>query len=107
MTSSDASSGDLFGRSFDLMGTRVIAGSYVNDTSAGSNAGAAYIFDLEPLPPTCHGDINGDASVDIEDLLAVLNEWNCDTLCSSDVDGNGAVNIDDLLDVVDAWGYCE
>ena len=107
MTASDGAPSDLFGRNLDLMGTRAIVGAYVNDTPAGSNAGAAYIFDLEPLPPTCEGDLNGDAIVNIDDMLAVLNEWNCQILCSSDVDGDGTVTIDDLLDVVDAWGYCD
>jgi hypothetical protein len=29
----------------------------------------------DPLPDTCHADLNGDGVVDVNDLLAVLERW--------------------------------
>jgi len=59
---------------------------------------------IESLP----GDTNCDESIDLIDLLAVLEDWgSCDLPiddCFSDVDGNGAVNTSDLLIVIAHWG---
>jgi hypothetical protein len=61
----------------------------------------------------CPADIvpaGGNGSVNIDDLLSVINNWGpCAAPCAADiapVGGNGAVNIDDLLAVINAWGAC-
>jgi hypothetical protein len=54
----------------------------------------------------CHADLNGDSTVDVLDLLVVIQEWGDCTGCSADIDGNGTVDVIDLLEVIAAWGVC-
>ena len=54
---------------------------------------------------SCPGDISGDGTVDVTDLLAVVAAWG-NTGGPEDVDGDGEVNVGDLLTVVKAWGAC-
>ncbi|MCI0629032.1 MAG: hypothetical protein L0Y44_00065 [Phycisphaerales bacterium] len=60
--------------------------------------------------PTCDGDFNGTGGVDIQDLLAVVNQWGaCAALpapCSADFDFDGSVDTADLLAMISAWGTC-
>lgn len=63
-------------------------------------------------PPICQGDIDGDGSVDIDDLLVVVNHWGgcpypCPLPCPGDIIPNCWVNIDDLLMIVNTWGQCQ
>jgi hypothetical protein len=62
---------------------------------------------IDCTAPTCPSDIDGDGTVDTDDLLGVLAAWGaqCDG-CPADVDGSGMVNIDDLLLVISAFGPC-
>jgi len=57
------------------------------------------------------GDVNGDAVVNVQDLLGVIGAWGaCPTdvpLCAGDVapaGGDGTVNVQDLLAVIGNWG---
>jgi hypothetical protein len=54
------------------------------------------------------GDANGDGTVNIDDLTAVITHWGtCPAPCSAcagDVTFNCAVNIDDLVRVITNWG---
>ena len=69
-------------------------------------------FTIPPCPKrsSCVGDINDDGSVNVDDLLSVLNAWG---LSSSDADiaptpfGDGVVNVDDLLLIINNWGPCD
>ena len=74
------------------------------------NAHAALIA---AAPAPCEGDITGDKSVDVDDLLAVLNGWgDCPqppSACLSDIAPDlrdGVVDVDDLLEVIVSWGDC-
>jgi hypothetical protein len=62
------------------------------------------------LPPFCVGDITNDRSVNVSDLLAVINHWGpCPTGCLADITplpADGVVNVSDLLAVITAWGPC-
>ena len=53
------------------------------------------------------GDLDGDGSVGISDLLILLAEWgqcaDCDD-CRADIDGNCTVGIGDLLILLANWG---
>ena len=50
------------------------------------------------------GDVNSDAVIDVDDLLAVINAWgNCPAPCDADLTGNGVVDVDDLLLVINNW----
>lgn len=73
----------------------------------------ALVYRLNYAPcPT--GDINKDASVNVADLLAVINAWGECTeppppqeLCPSDVNQDGTVGVPDLLMVINNWlTYC-
>lgn len=59
----------------------------------------------EPAPG-CPADLNGNATVDIADLLGVLAAWGACPGCPADINGDGDVDITDLLSVLAAWGPC-
>ena len=54
----------------------------------------------------CPSDINASGSVNIDDLLAVINNWGATGSNPADVNHDNVVNIDDLLAVIGAWGPC-
>jgi hypothetical protein len=58
--------------------------------------------------PPCPADTNADLSINVDDLLAVINNWGA-TGGPADVappGGDGIVNVDDLLAIINAWGSC-
>lgn len=70
-------------------------GVFVTSTPGQSNDGS--------IP--CPGDINGDGTVGVQDLLLVLDRWGlADPLV--DVDGSGLVDVGDVLVLISAWGGC-
>jgi uncharacterized membrane protein len=71
-----------------------------------------------PFVPTstCVADLHptscGDRMIDVEDLLAVINNWGpCEVIegqrCPGDVVIDEHINVDDLLGVINAWGECD
>jgi hypothetical protein len=54
----------------------------------------------------CLADINDDRAVNIDDLLAVVNNWGAPRPNVANIDQSDFVNIDDLLAVINAWGLC-
>jgi predicted outer membrane repeat protein len=70
-------------------------------------------LDADPLPVSpCPADITGDNTVNVNDLLAVINAWGpCQKPpCPADVapppNGDGTINVNDLLMVINNWGPC-
>jgi hypothetical protein len=55
--------------------------------------------------PDCQGDIVEDGTVDVLDLLLVINFWG-NSGGDGDINYDGAVDVIDLLGVIDAWGPC-
>jgi bacillopeptidase F len=51
-------------------------------------------------------DLDGDGSVGILDLLALLDAWGTDPGGPPDFDGDGTVGINDLLALLADWGPC-
>ena len=54
----------------------------------------------------CPADLNGDGSVGILDLLALLAAWGTDPGGPPDLDGDAIVGILDLLTLLANWGPC-
>jgi hypothetical protein len=61
------------------------------------------------LPSICPADItpaSGDGEVNVDDLLAVINNWGTSDSSTGDVNHDGVVNGADLAMVIDNWGPC-
>ena len=56
--------------------------------------------------PCAGADITGDGTVNVEDLLLVISEWQCTGTCQADINGDGTVDVGDLLLVIASWGNC-
>ncbi|MCA9305175.1 MAG: hypothetical protein R3B46_13675 [Phycisphaerales bacterium] len=64
-------------------------------------------FSLPLPPPTCQGNINGDAVIDVDDLNPLLSSWNVNVGIGSPLDlanNDGIVTVDDLNVVLANWG---
>ncbi|MCP4758915.1 MAG: hypothetical protein GY894_01405 [Planctomycetes bacterium] len=63
-------------------------------------------IDFEPMDNPCHcpGDIDGNQSIDVDDLLVILADWTTNT--NGDIDGNGTTDVDDILLLLSSWGQC-
>ena len=67
-----------------------------------------------PPPPVCNEDVNHDGSINVTDMLEVINSWGacspppqaCPTDIAPALQGNGAVDVNDLLAIINAWGPC-
>ncbi|MCH2146785.1 MAG: right-handed parallel beta-helix repeat-containing protein [Phycisphaerales bacterium] len=58
------------------------------------------------IAPPCHTDMNGDGTINVDDLLLVIGAWgNCNG-CQEDLNNDGFVNVDDLLIIIGEWGVC-
>ena len=64
-------------------------------------------INCEPEPSDCIGDINGDDTVDVNDVLQLLSAWgeDCDD-CPSDVNGDGEIDVNDVLELLSNFGDC-
>ncbi|MDG2423166.1 MAG: hypothetical protein P8M22_04220 [Phycisphaerales bacterium] len=74
----------------------------LNDSSSGPTLELTY---EEPVIP-CEGDVDGDESVGVNDLLAILGMYGnfCPPPCNEDITGDGSVNVNDVLAVINRWG---
>jgi len=54
----------------------------------------------------CLGDVTGDGTVDIEDLLVVLASWGTCYGCPADVTNDNVVNEFDIIVLLTNWGPC-
>ncbi len=90
----------FFGWSVAIDGDTTVISAHGED----HQAGAVYVFDLAAC--LCPADLNGDGSVGILDLLALLAAWGSDPGGPPDFDGDGNVGILDLLTLLADWGAC-
>ncbi len=101
------------GRQFAILSAATVAGifSQVNAPVAVSvtyEPTAVVVTVLEGDPPAA-GDLNGDGSVGVPDLLALLAAWGAcppEGGCPADLDGNGIVGVPELLTLLASWGRC-
>lgn len=107
---------ELFWWSVDAGGGRLAGGdltlvSTLGQADAGRMSGGPFALNggfLAFTPIPCDGDTNGDATVDVDDLLNVILDWGTDgSENGGDVTGNGDVDVDDLVAVIMTWGICE
>ncbi len=56
--------------------------------------------------PPCPADLDGDGTVAVADLLALLGAWGPNPGHPADLDGDGSVAVPDLLVLLAAWGPC-
>ena len=79
------------------------AGSFIDNDVPPMLAGEAsfdFTFQISVV-----GDLDGDGTVGILDLLALLSAWGpCEGECPADLDGDGAVGVLDLLTLLANWG---
>ncbi|MCH2136020.1 MAG: hypothetical protein MK101_05495 [Phycisphaerales bacterium] len=57
------------------------------------------------LPRSCSGDLNGDSTVNIDDLLAMLSNWYGDR-CQVDLIVDDVVDATDVISLIEQWGPC-
>lgn len=53
---------------------------------------------------TCHGDVNLDLTVDVSDLLLLLETWGSP---GGGMDDDGATSISIMLQILGGWGDCD
>ena len=69
-----------------------------------NNCNGVIDSDEEEAPP-CPEDVNGDGTISVADVLAVLSEFGCTGAdCQYDIDGDNAVTVSDVLMVLSAFG---
>ena len=57
-----------------------------------------HAFATVPIAP---GDVNADGTVDVGDLLSLIDGWGpCGEACFNDLDASGEIGVDDLLSVL-------
>ncbi len=66
----------------------------------------AEIDDLHFGVPACPADLDGDRTVAVPDLLALLAAWGTNPGGPPDFDGDGVVAVPDLLTLLANWGPC-
>ena len=54
----------------------------------------------------CTGDLDGDSTIGVTEILAIIEAWGPCIDCPADIDQNGVVNVTDLLYIVANWGPC-
>jgi hypothetical protein len=90
---------------YDLAGNpRFVDDPNTPDTGQGFPCVDMGVYEFQP-EPMCPADVNGDAFVDVLDLLAVLAAWGA-TSGPEDINGDGQVDVLDLLLLLAAWGPC-
>ncbi len=77
-----------------------------NTPPAGSARDLAIAVVAVKLLAPCPWDLNGNGSVDVPDLIALLASWGPCAGCPADFDGDGDVDVVDLIKLLANWGPC-
>ena len=64
----------------------------------------AVVDDGSCLLESCLGDVDGDNSVTVSDLLEILAEFGCTEGCTTDISGDGSTTVADLLELLSVFG---
>jgi hypothetical protein len=65
---------------------------------------SAVVDDGSCVLDTCYGDVNGDNSVTVGDMLEILAEFGCQSGCTTDISGDGLTTVADLLGLLSVFG---
>ncbi len=87
-------------------GFTLMTATAVNDNGwiVGYGYGGGGMYKSFVLQLIATGDITGDGSVNVEDLLVLLGAWGpCGAPCPADLDGDKAVTVADLLMLLAGW----
>lgn len=119
--SSDIAPGDSLGRFTAIAGSTILVSAMKDTNEGGSEAGAAYIFDLTDQFTDCNGNtINDDCEIlsgvdhdcnsngypddcDIDDDDTGVPD-DCEAI--GDLNGDGSVGVSDFLILLANWGPC-
>ena len=71
----------------------------------GTSPGIGVFMNITAVVNDCEGDIDGNGTVEVTDLLEVIAAWGSSD-ANADIDGSGTVDVSDLLLVVANWGSC-
>ncbi|MFN0136974.1 MAG: dockerin type I domain-containing protein [Phycisphaerae bacterium] len=107
LTASDAAASDLFGFFVALSGDTAVVGAWGDNHAGGSDAGSAYVFDLNCAGAPCPGDVDGDGAVNLTDLAILLAHFGTPsgaTFADGDTDGDGDVDLSDLAMLLANFG---
>ena len=74
------------------------------DSSACNFDSEANYDDGSCEPCACPGDVNGDFSVTVADMLLLLGQFDCTTDCPADLNEDGVVGVGDLLILLAFFG---
>ena len=55
----------------------------------------------------CAGDVDGDGTVNIDDIIEVILAWGATGSNAADLDGDGTVGLQDLVLVLNFYGQCQ
>lgn len=81
----------------------LLVGGQTRDSTTGVISLSAAQFASLSGGPAAPGDVNGDGTVDFDDVLSVLAAWGPCAGCPADADGDGTVGFSDVLVVLSAW----
>ncbi|TVQ54792.1 MAG: hypothetical protein EA377_04830, partial [Phycisphaerales bacterium] len=85
-----------------------VAGSWAGPgTNCDDTTGSGTADICEEPAPTCTGDLNDDFTVNVFDLLQLLENWGACPGCAADLNDDGTVNVFDLLLLLENWGSCD
>jgi len=97
-----------FRNAFSALSTTNVADYEITATAAVFNNSAGNSFTVNPLPPLCRPDFNGDGSLDPDDLADYIGAFfTVPAAAAADFNGDGTVDPDDLADYIGAFfGGC-
>ena len=133
LTPNDLAAGDVFGASVSISPSYAAVGATFDD-DAGNNSGSAYVFGVSGdcngngspdacdildgvacdcndngVPDECEGcigDLDGDGTVGVKDLLILLGSWGPCDCCPADLNCDGVVDGADQAILEANWGPC-
>ena len=79
----------------------VFCGNSHDTIGIGWTDGGGNSFDDICADEPCPGDLDGDSTIGVNDVLALISAWGTS---EGDVDGNGTTDVNDLLEVIAIYG---